>query len=81
MFALPWRFEPPLLYLTFLPSERNHRRPLGMNALSLMLTRRYHAGGGTLPYFGSDRIRHGSATLLANGVPDSRRGPQVTGIA
>ena len=52
------------------PSERDGRRPLGMNALSLMLTRRYHAGGGTLPYFGSHRIRHGTATLLANnGMP------------
>ncbi len=41
-----------------------------MNALSLMLTRRYHAGGGSLPYFGSHRIRHGTATLLANnGMP------------
>jgi integrase len=41
-----------------------------MNALSLMLTRRYHASGGTLPYFGSHRIRHGTATLLANnGMP------------
>ncbi len=41
-----------------------------MNALSLMLTRRYHAGGGTLPYFGSHRIRHGAATLLSNhGMP------------
>ena len=52
------------------PSERDGRRPLGMNALSLMLTRRYHAGGGSLPYFGSHRIRHGTATLLANnGMP------------
>lgn len=41
-----------------------------MNALSLMLTRRYQAGGGSLPYFGSHRIRHGTATLLANnGMP------------
>jgi integrase len=41
-----------------------------MNALSLMLTRRYRAGGGTLPYFGSHRIRHGTATLLVNnGMP------------
>jgi integrase/recombinase XerD len=40
--------------------------PLSMNALSLMLTRRYHAGGGTLPYFGSHRIRHATATLLVN---------------
>ena len=52
------------------PSERDGLQPLGMNALSLMLTRRYHAGGGTLPYFGSHRIRHGTATLLANnGMP------------
>jgi integrase/recombinase XerD len=40
--------------------------PLSMNALSLMLTRRYHAGGGTLPYFGSHRLRHFTATVLAN---------------
>jgi len=33
-------------------SDRDHRRPLGMNALSLMLTRRYHAGGGALRSFG-----------------------------
>ena len=45
-------------------------RPLLMNAVSLMLTRRYHAGGGTLPYFGSHRIRHATATLLVNnGMP------------
>ena len=41
-----------------------------MNALSGMLTRRYHQGGGTLPYFGSHRIRHATATLLVNhGMP------------
>jgi integrase len=41
-----------------------------MNALSLMLTRRYHAGGGTLRTFGSHRIRHATATLLVNnGMP------------
>jgi integrase len=34
------------------------------------VTRRYHAGGGTLGYFGSHRIRHGTATLLVNnGMP------------
>ncbi len=44
--------------------------PLSMNALSLMLTRRYRAGGGSLPYFGSHRIRHGVATLMVNnGMP------------
>ena len=41
-----------------------------MHALSLMLTRRYRAGGGSLPYFGSHRIRHATATLLVNnGMP------------
>jgi len=45
-------------------------RPLSMNALSGMLTRRYHAGGGSLPYFGSHRIRHAVATLMVNnGMP------------
>src|SRR5450759_3598238 len=33
-------------------------QPLSMNAVSLMLTRRYHAGGGSLRTFGSHRIRH-----------------------
>jgi integrase len=41
-----------------------------MNALSPMLTRRYHAGGGSLRCFGSHRIRHATATLLVNnGMP------------
>jgi integrase len=41
-----------------------------MNAVSLMLTRRYHAGGGSLRCFGSHRIRHATATLLVNnGMP------------
>jgi len=41
-----------------------------MNALWLMLTRRYRQGGGTLPYFGSHRIRHATATFLVNnGMP------------
>ena len=44
--------------------------PLSANALSLMLTRRYHAGGGTVRSFGSHRIRHATATLLVNnGMP------------
>ena len=35
-----------------------------------MLTRRYHAGGGTVRSFGSHRIRHATATLLVNnGMP------------
>ena len=41
-------------------------RPLTTNSLSLMLRRRYHAGGGTLPTFGAHRIRHATATLLVN---------------
>ena len=45
-------------------------QPLSANALSLMLTRRYHAGGGTVRVFGSHRIRHATATLLVNnGMP------------
>ena len=52
------------------PSHANRSGPLSMNALSLMLTRRYRAGGGTLPYFGSHRIRHATATFLVNnGMP------------
>ena len=54
------------------PSDRSRTRPqpLTMNAISLMLTRRYHAGGGTLRCFGSHRIRHATATLLVNnGMP------------
>jgi len=45
-------------------------QPLSMNAVSLMLTRRYHSGGGSLRTFGSHRIRHATATLLVNnGMP------------
>jgi site-specific recombinase XerD len=45
-------------------------QPLSANALSLMLTRRYHAGGGSVRVFGSHRIRHATATLLVNnGMP------------
>ncbi len=52
------------------PSHADGAAPLSMNALSLMLTRRYRAGGGTLSYFGSHRIRHATATLLVNnGMP------------
>jgi len=54
----------------FLSAGAGEPRPLTMNALSLMLTRRYHAGGGTLRTFGSHRIRHATATLLVNnGMP------------
>jgi integrase len=45
-------------------------RPLTVNALSLMLRRRYHAGGGAMRTFGSHRLRHATATLLCNhGMP------------
>jgi integrase len=54
----------------FLSHAGGEPAPLTMNALSLMLTRRYHAGGGSLRCFGSHRIRHGTATLLVNnGMP------------
>jgi integrase/recombinase XerD len=54
----------------FLSAGAGEPRPLTMNALSLMVSRRYHAGGGTLRTFGSHRIRHGTATLLVNnGMP------------
>jgi integrase len=54
----------------FLSHAGGEPRTLSMNALSLMLTRRYHAGGGSLRCFGSHRIRHATATLLVNnGMP------------
>ena len=54
----------------FLSHAGGAPRPLTMNAVSLMLTRRYHAGGGSLRCFGSHRIRHATATLLVNnGMP------------
>lgn len=53
-----------------LSARAGEPKPLTMNALSLMLTRRYHVGGGTLRIFGSQRIRHATATLLVNnGMP------------
>ena len=54
----------------FLSHAGGKPAPLTTNSLSLMLTRRYHAGGGSLRCFGSHRIRHGTATLLVNnGMP------------
>jgi integrase/recombinase XerD len=54
----------------FLSHAGGEPRPLSMNAVSLMLTHRYHAGGGSLRCFGSHRIRHATATLLVNnGMP------------
>ena len=37
-----------------------------------ILTRRYHAGGGTLPSFGPHRLRHGMATYMAEQGVDQR---------
>ncbi|MHB8398918.1 MAG: tyrosine-type recombinase/integrase [Candidatus Limnocylindrales bacterium] len=56
-------------------ARRNRRRgdeigAFTANGLSQMINERYHRGGGTLPNFRSHRIRHGSATILANnGMP------------
>jgi hypothetical protein len=70
--ARPWNSPcSPGLHRLFPPtSNEGEPRPLTMNAVSLMLTRRYHAGGGSLRCFGSHRIRHATATLLVNnGMP------------
>jgi len=41
-----------------------------VSARWVLLTRRFHAGGGSLRTFGSHRIRHATATLLVNnGMP------------
>ncbi len=64
--------EPPSpdAFLFVSDADRRAARPLSVGAVSLMLTRRYRAGGGTLSYFGSHRVRHGTATLLVNhGMP------------
>jgi integrase/recombinase XerD len=60
--------DPGWLFISACQSDG--AQPLSMNAVSLMLTRRYHAGGGSLRTFGSHRIRHATATLLVNnGMP------------
>ncbi len=55
----------------FLSARRDRGAgPLTRNSLSLMLRRRYRAGGGNLATFGAHRIRHATATLLVNhGMP------------
>ena len=58
-----WAADPGWLFLS---AGAGEPRPLTMNSLSLMLSRRYRAGGGTLGYFGSHRIRHATATALVN---------------
>ena len=59
---------PGFLFLSAHHEQGVH--PLTTNSLSLMLRRRYHAGGGTLATFGAHRIRHATATLLVNhGMP------------
>ena len=60
--------DPGYLFLSADHAQGAHA--LTGNALSLLLKRRYRAGGGTLPTFGSHRIRHATATLLVNnGMP------------
>jgi site-specific recombinase XerD len=52
------------------PSRARASAPLSMNALSQMLNPPNPAGGGSLAYFGSHRIRHATATFLVNnGMP------------
>ena len=66
--SAPSEADPGWLFISACQSDGV--QPLSMNAVSLMLTRRYHAGGGTLRTFGSHRIRHATATLLVNnGMP------------
>ncbi len=67
---LPWAAGRSVALDDYLFLSHQGPHPLSMNAVSLMLTRRYRAGGGSLPYFGSHRIRHGVATLMVNnGMP------------
>ena len=62
--------DPGWLFIARDNGRGNRTRPLSANGLSQMLTRRYRAGGGDMSFFGSHRIRHGAATLLANnGMP------------
>jgi integrase len=66
--SAPSEADPGWLFISACQSDGV--QPLSMNAVSLMLTRRYHAGGGSLRTFGSHRIRHATATLLVNnGMP------------
>jgi integrase/recombinase XerD len=66
--STPAEADPGWLFVSACQSDGV--QPLSMNAVSLMLTRRYHAGGGSLRTFGSHRIRHATATLLVNnGMP------------
>jgi integrase/recombinase XerC len=59
--------DPDVGDILFLARVRSDDSPyLSRNAISIMLSRRYRAGGGTLPTFGSHRIRHGTATMLVN---------------
>ncbi len=56
--------DPSSLFLS--SNTETGPRALTMSAISTMLTRRYHRGGGTLARFGSHRIRHATATMLVN---------------
>jgi integrase/recombinase XerD len=60
--------DPGILFLSSV--TRRGPQALTMSAISGKLSRRYHRGGGTLARFGSHRIRHATATMLANsGMP------------
>jgi site-specific recombinase XerD len=48
-------------------SSRGRAGEIGLTPSGILqlLTRRYHAGGGTLSSFGPHRLRHGMATYMA----------------
>jgi site-specific recombinase XerD len=55
-------------------SSRGRKGEIGLTSSGILqaLTRRYHAGGGTLSSFGPHRLRHGMATYMAEQGVDQR---------
>ena len=55
-------------------SSRGRKGEIGLTSSGVLqiLTRRYHAGGGTLSSFGPHRLRHGMATYMAEQGVDQR---------
>ena len=55
-------------------SSRGRKGEIGLTDSGILqiLTRRYHAGGGTLSSFGPHRLRHGMATYMAEKGVDQR---------